>query len=174
MNWKYPYKEGLNGVVGKSTTKRKACCGLMENISNIMRWQPATNGNNWLLGSNKTCKTSFTKRIHWELGSLISTMIATTHRKSFRWNPIQDNYKKETMGLHISFLTNSFRDSSWIKNAITPSQKIREKEFHLEMQDKEYLRSSNKNLEEHFEKELTPWRTSVYKGMIKRNEGWEE
>ena len=32
---KHPYGEGLNGVVGKSTTKAQACCGLMENISRL-------------------------------------------------------------------------------------------------------------------------------------------
>ena len=26
---KHPYEEGLNGVVGKSTMKAQACCGLM-------------------------------------------------------------------------------------------------------------------------------------------------
>ena len=35
---KHPCKEGLHGVVRESTTKRKkACSGLMENISKIMR-----------------------------------------------------------------------------------------------------------------------------------------
>ena len=32
---KQPYKEGLTGVVEKATTKRIACCGLMENISKL-------------------------------------------------------------------------------------------------------------------------------------------
>ena len=31
------------------------------------------------------------------------------------------------------------------------------KELHFKMQDKEYLSSSEKNLDEHFEKELNPW-----------------
>ena len=32
---KHGCKEGLNGVVGKSTTKAQACSGLMENISKL-------------------------------------------------------------------------------------------------------------------------------------------
>ena len=40
-----------------------------------------------------------------------------------------------------------------VKNDITPSQNIREKELHFKMQDGEYLRS-NKNLDEDFEDEL--------------------
>ena len=46
---------------------------------------------------------------------------------------------------------------------ITPPQQTREKELHFEMQDKEYLSSSNKNLEEHFENELNPWRAIMKK-----------
>ena len=43
-----------------------------------------------------------------------------------------------------------------IKNEITPPQKIREKGLKFEMQDEEYLSYSEKNLDEHFEKELNP------------------
>ena len=43
-----------------------------------------------------------------------------------------------------------------IKNDITPPQKIREKELHFGMQDEEYLSSSEKNLDENFEKKLHP------------------
>ena len=43
-----------------------------------------------------------------------------------------------------------------IKNDITPPQMIREKGLNFEMQDEEYLNSSEKNLDEHFEKELNP------------------
>ena len=38
---------------------------------------------------------------------------------------------------------------------------IRLKELHFEMQDKEYLSSSEKSLDEHFEKELNPWWTTM-------------
>ena len=38
----------------------------------------------------------------------------------------------------------------------TPFEKIRENELHFEMQKEEYLSSSNKNLDEHFENELNP------------------
>ena len=43
-----------------------------------------------------------------------------------------------------------------IKNDIPPPQKIREKGLDFVMQDEEYLSSSKKNLDEHFEKELNP------------------
>ena len=43
-----------------------------------------------------------------------------------------------------------------MKNDILPPQKIREKGLNFEMQDEEYLSSSEKNLDEHFEKELNP------------------
>ena len=46
-----------------------------------------------------------------------------------------------------------------IKNDITPPQMIRWKELHFGMQDEEYLSSSEKNLDEHLEKELNPWWT---------------
>ena len=49
----------------------------------------------------------------------------------------------------------SLRDSYTNKNAIIPPQRIKEEELHFEMQEKGYLRFSNKNLEEHFENELT-------------------
>ena len=43
-----------------------------------------------------------------------------------------------------------------IKNDITPPQKICVKELHSGLQDEENLSSSEKNLNEHFEKELNP------------------
>ena len=43
-----------------------------------------------------------------------------------------------------------------VKNDITPPQKIGQKEQHFEMQEEEYLNFSEKNLDEHFEKELNP------------------
>ena len=43
----------------------------------------------------------------------------------------------------------SLRDSYTNKNAIIPPQRIKEEQMHLEMQEKGYLRFSNKNLEEH-------------------------
>ena len=43
-----------------------------------------------------------------------------------------------------------------VKSDITPPRKIREKGLNFEMQDEEYLRPSEKNLDEHFEKELNP------------------
>ena len=43
-----------------------------------------------------------------------------------------------------------------VKNDITPPQKIKEKGLNFEMQDEEYLSSSEKSLDEHFEKELNP------------------
>ena len=44
-----------------------------------------------------------------------------------------------------------------IKNDIIPAPMIRLKELHFKMQDKEYLSSSEKNLDEHFENELNHW-----------------
>ena len=43
-----------------------------------------------------------------------------------------------------------------VKSDITPPQKIRYKELHFGMQDEEYLSSSEKNIDEHLEKELNP------------------
>ena len=43
-----------------------------------------------------------------------------------------------------------------INNDITPPEKIKEKELHFGMQDEECLSSFEKNLNEHFEKELNP------------------
>ena len=48
-----------------------------------------------------------------------------------------------------------------IKNDITPPQKIREKELHFGMQNEENLISFENNLDEHFKKELNPWRTTM-------------
>ena len=42
---------------------------------------------------------------------------------------------------------------------------IRLKELHFKMQDKEYLSSSEKNLDEHFEKELNPCEPSCRASM---------
>ena len=49
----------------------------------------------------------------------------------------------------------TLRDSYTNKNVIIPPQRIKEEQLHIEMQEKGYLRFSNKNLEEHFENELT-------------------
>ena len=43
----------------------------------------------------------------------------------------------------------TLRDSYTNKNAIIPPQRIKEEQLHIEMQEKGYLRFSNKNLEEH-------------------------
>ena len=43
------------------------------------------------------------------------------------------------------------------KNDIIPPPMIRKKELHSELHDEECLNSSEKNLDEHFEKELNPW-----------------
>ena len=50
-------------------------------------------------------------------------------------------------------------EGKFVKHDIRPPQKIMYKELHFEMQDEEYLTSSEKNLDEHFEKELNPWWT---------------
>ena len=49
--------------------KNKLVVGLWKHL-NIMRWQPATNGNNYLLEINEEMKTAFAERIgknmdHW-------------------------------------------------------------------------------------------------------------
>ena len=50
--------------------------------------------------------------------------------------------------------------------------------MHFGMQDKEYLSSSEKNLDEHSKNELNhddpPWRTPVTKGWQDKIEGWIE
>ena len=43
-----------------------------------------------------------------------------------------------------------------VKSVITPPQEILQKELHFGMQDEECLNSFEKNLDEHFEKELNP------------------
>ena len=57
---------------------------------------------------------------------------------------------------HSGQLMNHEARSEIVKNDITPPQKMRQKEVHFGMQDEEYLSSSNKYLEEHFENELNP------------------
>ena len=71
---------------------------------------------------------------------------------------------KRLMDLNISIL--------WMKNDILPPQKIREKQLHSGLQDEESMSSSEKNVDEHFEKEFksfmnqhveSSWRTPVIK-----------
>ena len=74
----------------------------------------------------------------------------------------QDNSNKEIDGFKIPHSWKHVNHETWmkiVKNDITPSQKIRYKELHFGMQDEEYLSSSEKNLDEHFEKELNLWWT---------------
>ena len=47
-------------------------------------------------------------------------------------------------------------EGKFVKHDIRPPQKIGEKELHFGMQDEEYLSTYEKNLNEHFEKELDP------------------
>ena len=56
---KHPCKEGLNGVVGKSTTKSTSLQWAYGKHPKIMRLQPATNGNNCLLENNEEMKNLF-------------------------------------------------------------------------------------------------------------------
>ena len=71
--------------------------------------------------------------------------------------------KKKNDGFKYLILDNSWimKHEGIVKNDITPSEKIREKELHFKMQEEEYL-SSNKNVDEDFEDELNddepPWK----------------
>ena len=66
---------------------------------------------------------------------------------------------KRSMDLKYLILNNMWikKHTEIIENDIIPPQMIRLKELHFEMQDKEYLSSSEKNLEERFKNELNPW-----------------
>ena len=80
---------------------------------------------------------------------------------------------------HSGQLVNHETRREIVKNDITPPQNIREKGLNFEMQDEEYLSSSEKNLDEHFEKEIksllkplcrTFMKNSGNKRMIKQKE----
>ena len=90
------------------------------------------------IDESKDIKTSCTKRVHWELGLMTSTMIATIHRKSFRWSPNQDSSMKKSWveishdhrigGFNYLILERkTLRGSYTNKNAIIPPQMIRRK-----------------------------------------------
>ena len=81
--------------------------------------------------------------------------------EGFRWNITQDNSNEEIAGFKYLILDNKWTmKHEWnCQNDITPPQKIRLKELHFGMQDEECLSSSEKNLDERFEKELNPWWT---------------
>ena len=66
------------------------------------------------------------------------------------------------MDLKYPILNNMWIVKTWtqiIKNGIIPPSIIRKKELHSGLQYEEYLISLEKNLDEHFEKELNPWWT---------------
>ena len=68
------------------------------------------------------------------------------------------------MDLKYLILDNLWNMKTWtqiIKNDIIPAPMIRLKELHFKMQDKEYLSSSEKNIDELFKKELNPWWTTM-------------
>ena len=67
--------------------------------------------------------------------------------EGFRWNFIQDNSMEENDGFKYLIL------EEWY---ITAS-KDKGEQMHSGLQDEENLSSSEKNLNEHFEKELNPW-----------------
>ena len=74
----------------------------------------------------------------------------------------QDNSNEEIDGFKISHSWQHVNHETWtqiMKNDIGPPQMIWYKELHFGMQDEEYLSSFEKNLDEHFEKELNPWWT---------------
>ena len=57
---------------------------------------------------------------------------------------------------HSGQLVNHETRREIVRNDITPPQKIRYKELHSGFQDEEYLSSFEKNLDEHFENDLSP------------------
>ena len=154
MNFKeHPYEVGLNGVVGKINNERISLVWAYGKQLKIMRWRPATNGKNNIIDNTSEMKKNF---FHQEdlrkLGSLISTIIATFLRESFRWNMTQDKSNEEIGGFKISHSwqhVNHETRTQIVKNDITPPQKIREKELHFGMQDEECLNFSKQTCVEH-------------------------
>ena len=71
--------------------------------------------------------------------------------EGFRWNISQDNPKEDIDGFKYIILVNE----EWY---ITTS-KDKGEQLHSGLQDEENLSSFEKNLNEHFEKELNPWWT---------------
>ena len=76
--------EGSNGVVGKTNNEKNKLDMVLWNTSQIMRRQPATHGKRIGLIRTRRRETYFTGRIKEELGSSMSTIIATILRESFR------------------------------------------------------------------------------------------
>ena len=83
----------------------------------------------------------------------MSTIIATILREIFRWNITQDNAKEESDGFKYLILVNE----EWY----IATSKDKEEQLHSGLQDEECLSSSENNLDEHFEKELSPWWTNM-------------
>ena len=65
----HPYKEGLNGVVRKSTTKRTCLFRAYGKYLKNLRWKPAINGNKIGLIWTRSQETYYTGRIKRKLGS---------------------------------------------------------------------------------------------------------
>ena len=116
----------------KPTTKRIILIWSYEIHLKIMRWQSATHGKELYLFEQGDEKV-FPLEDKEELGSFMSTIIATILREGFRWNITQDNSKDEIGGSKISHSWQHVNHEKWtqiIKNDIIPSPKIRKKELH--------------------------------------------
>ena len=83
----------------------------------------------------------------------------------------KDLLNKENDGFKYLIPNNSWimKHEGIVKNDITPSEKVREKELHFKMQEEEYL-SSNKNLDEDFKDELKWWWTTMRTPVMRE---WE-
>ena len=155
---------------------------VLRNTSQIMRWQPATHGKRIGLIRTRRRESYITGRIKEELGSFISTIIATNLREGFRWNITQDNSNDEIDGFKISHSWQHVNHETWIqiiKNDIIPPPMIRKKELHSGLQYEESLSFLEKNLDEKVGEGIKslmdhyvepPWRTPLNKRMIKRKE----
>ena len=84
------------------------------------------------------------------MGHLWVPQLATILREVFRWTITQDNSNEEIDGFKYLILVNE----EWY----TTTSKDKGEQFHSGLEEEEYLSSSEKNLDEHFEKELNPLR----------------
>ena len=125
--------DGSSGVVGKPTTKGISL--IWSYGIHLKLWGdnlPLTGSRIGLIWTRRR-ETYITGRINEELGSFISTIIATILRENFRWTITQDNSIDEIDGFKISHPWQHVNHETWtqiIKNDIIPPLLIRKEELH--------------------------------------------
>lgn len=132
----------------------------MEHISKL--W-----GDNLPLPGNKfDCyeqigeKVYHTRRDKWRTWIIYKHHNSNNLREGFRWNITQDNSNEEVDGFKISRSWQHVNHETWIQiieNDIIPPPMIRKKELHSGLPYEESLSFLEKNVDEHFENELSPW-----------------